>query len=161
MKLDLARLPVVEGVVAFLVLMIGVTFFFAFKATSGEEGQTVSSFPTSSASSPAASVAPGGTTVVLHDNKFDPNEASVQAGTTATIQIRNDGKAQHNMHLAGQGGDFTEDFCTGSADPCSSPNRIKGGETATLTWQVPNSPGELNFRCDFHPQEMTGKIKIQ
>jgi len=161
MKPDLAKLPVAEGVVGFLVIMIIVTFIGAFSATSGEEGETMSAPATSGSATPAASTSPGGTTVVLHDNRFDPNELTVQAGATATIQITNDGKSPHNMHIAGPGGDFTEDFCAGSADPCSNPNTVRAGQTATLTFQAPSSAGEVNFRCDFHPQEMTGKIKVQ
>src|SRR5213594_3934778 len=161
MRPDLARLPVAEGVVGFLIVMIIVTFVGAFSATSGSEGKAGSASATPG-SSPGVSASPGGpTTVVLHDNRFDPEELTVQAGTSATIQIRNDGKAPHNMHIAGQGGDFTEDFCTGTGDPCSNPNTIRAGQTATVAWQVPSSAGEVNFRCDFHPQEMTGKIKIQ
>ena len=160
---DLTKLPVAEGVVGFLVLTLIVAFVGAFSATSGSEGGTVSTSATpGGSSSPGVSPSPGGPlTVVLHDNRFEPNELTVQAGTTATIQIRNDGKTPHNMHIAGQGGDYTEDFCTGSGDPCSNPNSVRAGQTATLTFQAPGSGGEVNFRCDFHPQEMTGKIKVQ
>ena len=160
---DLTRLPVAEGVVGFLVLTIIVAFVGAFSATSGSKGAAVSASATpGGSSSPGASPSPGGPlTVVLHDNRFDPNELTLPAGTTVTIQIRNDGKTPHNMHIAGPGGDYTEDFCTGTGDPCSNPNTIRAGQTATVAWQVPSSAGEVNFRCDFHPQEMTGKIKVQ
>jgi len=162
MKLDLARLPVAEGVIGFLIVMIIVSFVGAFSATSGSEGKAVSASPSSGGSSPGASPSPGGPlTIVLHDNRFDPNEITVQAGSSVTLQIRNDGKTQHNMHVAGSGGDYTEDFCRGTADPCSNPNSVRAGQTATLTFQAPGSSGEVKFRCDFHPQEMTGKIKIQ
>jgi plastocyanin len=162
MKLDLAKLPVAEAVVGFLVLMIIVSFVGAFSATSGSEGAAVSASPTSGSSSPGPSGSPGGpTSVVMHDNRFDPNDITVPAGTTVTVQIRNDGKTPHNLHVAGQGGDYTEDFCTGTGDPCSDPNTVRAGQTATLTYQAPSSAGEINFRCDFHPQEMTGKIKVQ
>ena len=162
MRPDLARLPVAEGVVGFLIVMIIVTFVGAFSATSGSEGEAVSASPAPGSSSPVASASPGGgLTVVLHDNRFDPNEITVQAGATGTIQIKNDGKSPHNMHIAGAGGDYTEDFCQGTGDPCSDPNTVRAGQTATLTFQAPSSSGEVNFRCDFHPQEMTGKIKVQ
>jgi plastocyanin len=156
-------LPVAEGVVGFLVLMIIVAFVGAFSATSGSEGGAVSTSATpGGTSSSGASPSPGGAnTVVLHDNRFDPNEITVQAGSSVTLQIRNDGKTPHNMHVASAGGDYTEDFCTGSGDPCSSPNTVRAGQTATLTFQAPGSGGEVKFRCDFHPQEMTGKIKVQ
>jgi plastocyanin len=162
MKLDIAKLPVAEAVIGFLVVMIIVAFVGAFSATSGsDEGEAVSASPTSGAS-PGASASPGGAlAVTMHDNRFDPNEITVQAGAAATIQIKNDGKSPHNMHIAGPGGDYTEDFCAGTGDPCSNPNQVRAGQTATLTYQVPASAGEVDFRCDFHPQEMTGKITIQ
>lgn len=162
MKFDLTRLPVLEAVVGFLVLMLIVTFVGAFAATDGGgEGEAVTESPTPANGSPGPSASPGGPIpVVMRDNSFDPDELTVQAGSTATFEITNDGNALHNMHIAGPGGDYTEDFCEG-ADPCSDPNQIRGGQSATLTWQVPPSPGELDFRCDFHPSEMTGTITIE
>src|SRR4029450_8527562 len=161
MKVDLARLPVAEAVIGFLVVMIIVAFVGAFSATSeGDEGEAVSASPTPGGST-SAPASPGGLAVTVHDNRFDPDAITVQAGSTATIQITNDGKSPHNMHIAGSGGDYTEDFCTGSGDPCSDPNTVRAGQSATLTWQVPSSSGEVDFRCDFHPQEMTGKITVQ
>ncbi len=164
MKFDLTRLPVLEGIIGFLVLMLIVTFIGAFSATQsgGEEGAVAGSTTPAASPSPGESPSPGGPIpVALRDNSFDPNELTVQAGGTATFEITNNGRALHNMHIAGPGGDFTEDFCEGGADPCSDPNQIRGAQTATLTWQVPPTPGEVDFRCDFHPSEMTGTITIQ
>src|SRR3989475_6716023 len=109
MRPDLTRLPVAEGVVGFLVLMIIVAFIGAFSATSGSKGAAVSASATpGGSSSPGASPSPGGPlTVVLRDNRFDPNELTLPARTTATIQIRNDGKTPPNLHIAGPGGDYT------------------------------------------------------
>ena len=162
MKFDLTRLPVLEAIIGFLVLMLIVTFVGAFAATDGGgEGEAVTASPTPADGSPGPSPSPGGPIpVVLRDNSFDPDELTVQAGSTATFEITNDGNALHNLHIAGRGGDYTEDFCEG-ADPCSDPNQIRGGQSATLTWEVTPSPGEVDFRCDFHPSEMTGTITIE
>jgi plastocyanin len=168
MKLDITKLPVVEGVIAFFVIVLGVTFAGAFAATdSGGEGAAVAESPTPQETAEATpsdggTPAPGGPIpIVMHDNRFDPNEFTTAAGGTVTFDITNEGRALHNMHLAGEGGDFTEDFCEGGGDPCSDPNQVRGGQTATLTWQVPAGPGEVDFRCDFHPTEMTGSITIK
>jgi plastocyanin len=164
MKLDITKLPVVEGVVAFLILTIIVTFAGAFAATDGSgEGEAVSESPTpGETGSPGPSPSPGGPiAVVMQDNSFDPEDITVKAGTTATFELTNDGSAIHNMHIAGPEGDYTEDFCDGSGDPCSEPPRISGGQTGTLTWDVPPSAGEVDFRCDFHPADMTGTITIE
>ena len=164
MKIDLAKLPVVEAVVGFLIVAIGLTFAGAFAATDGSgEDAAVSASPTAGdTGSPGASPSPGGPPqVTMQDNSFDPDEITVPAGSTVTFDITNDGSAIHNMHIAGPDGDYTEDFCEGGGDPCSDPNRVRGGDAATLTWDVPPSPGEVDFRCDFHPQQMTGKITIE
>jgi plastocyanin len=167
MKLDIAKLPIVEGVIAFFVIVLGVTFAGAFAATdSGGESAAVAESPTPEANgpTPANGETPsrgGPVQVVMQDNSFDPDELTVAAGGTATFEITNDGSALHNMHIAGEGGDFTEDFCEGGGDPCSDPNQVRGGQTATLTWQVPAEPGEVDFRCDFHPDVMTGTITIE
>ena len=165
MKLDITKLPVDAAVAAFFIAVIGLTFAAAFAATDdGSQGEAVSESPSATASpGPDGTPPPDGggpIEVTMLDNRFDPEEITVQAGTTATFELTNDGRAIHNMHIAGEGGEFTEDFCDGSGDPCSDPNRVTGGQTATLTWEVPDSPGEVDFRCDFHA-EMTGAITIE
>jgi plastocyanin len=167
MKIDIAKLPVVEAVVGFFIVVIIVTFIGAFSATGSGADEAASVSPTARETprdggtpSPDGDGA-GPIAVTMTDNSFDPKEITVSAGSPVTFDITNDGGAIHNMHIAGPDGDYTEDFCEGGADPCSDPNRVRGGETATLTWEVPGSPGEVDFRCDFHPQQMTGKITIE
>jgi plastocyanin len=170
MKFDITKLPVVEGVIAFFVIVLGVTFAGAFAATdSGGEDAAVAESPTpretpenGATPSNGGTPSPGGPIqVVMQDNSFDRDELTVAADTTATFEITNEGNALHNMHIAGEGGDYTEDFCEGGGDPCSDPNQVRADEIATLTWQVPAEPGEVDFRCDFHPVEMTGTITIR
>jgi plastocyanin len=168
MKLDITKLPVVEAVIGFLVLATALTFVGAFAATGGgAEEDVVSGSP-----SPSETSRPGGTPspdgdgngpieVAMQDNSFDPDEITVEAGSTVTLDITNEGRAIHNLHIAGLDGEFTEDFCEGGADPCSVPNRVRGGETASFTWEVPDATGEVDFRCDFHAQQMTGTITIE
>jgi plastocyanin len=164
MRLDLAKLPVLEGVIAFLGLMVVITFVGAFAATGdGGESSAVSESPTPRESPPPDGSPPptGNIAIAMHDNSFDPNEITVAAGESVTFDISNEGRALHNMHIAGEGGDYTEDFCEGGGDPCSDPNRLAAGETGTLVWDVPDVTAEVDFRCDFHPREMTGTITIE
>jgi plastocyanin len=164
MKIDITKLPVVEGVIAFFIIVLGVTFAGAFAATdSGGEGAAVAESPTPQETpGNGATPSPGGPIqVAMLDNSFDPDELTVAAGSTAAFEITNEGDALHNMHIADEGGEYTEDFCEGGGDPCSDPNQVRGGQAATLTWQVPAEPGEVDFRCDFHPTEMTGTITIE
>ncbi len=161
MKLDLTRLPVLEMVVGFLLLALIITFVGAFMATDGGgEEEIVQASPTPASPTPGGS--PTGTfALTLRDNKFDPTQFTATAGASVTFDIINQGKALHNMHISPSGDAFPEALCTGSGDPCSSPSRIKGGETATLEWTAPPSPGVYQFRCDFHPTEMKGTITVQ
>jgi plastocyanin len=169
MKFDITRMPVIEGVIAFFIIVLGITFAGAFAATdSGGEGAAVDSPTPQEAPDNGATPSngetppPGGPIqVIMQDDSFDPDAATVAAGSTVVFEITNEGDSSHNMHIAGEGGDYTEDFCEGEGDPCSDPNQVRGDETATLTWQVPPGPGEVDFRCDFHPSDMTGTITIE
>ena len=98
-----------------------------------------------------------------HDNKFDQTELTLAAGTDVTIPLTNNGTAVHNLHVAGENGEFADAFCSvGGPDPCSDPSRVPGGDTGTLTFTVPNTPGaKIPYRCDFHVNEMTGTITVQ
>jgi plastocyanin len=167
LKVDIAKLPIAEAVIGFLVVVIIITFVGAFAATDdGSQGEASSNSPDAETPTPGPDGTPppdgeGPIPVALHDNSFDPEEITVQAGSAVTFDLTNEGNAIHNMHIAGPEGDYTEDFCAGGGDPCSDPNRISGGDTATLTWQVPDAPGDVEFRCDFHAADMTGTITIE
>src|SRR5947209_2871997 len=134
MKLDLTRLPVLEMIVGFLLLAIGVTFAGAFAATGGGGGgEAVSASPTATpGQSPSGS--PTGNPYALHltDNKFDTTGFKLSAGASVTFQITNDGKATHDMHIAGPDGAYDT-----SDDAKSDPDAIRGGKTATLKWTAP------------------------
>jgi plastocyanin len=164
MKIDLARLPVAEMVIVFLVAVLAVTFIAAFGAVSGGGGgKAVSESPAATAS-PGGSPTPGGGTIAVSigDYFFDPNGITVAAGQTVTFEVTNKGTAIHNMHVGGADGEYKDDFCKkGGADPCSGPNTVSGGASATLVWDVPNSPGQFPFRCDFHPDQMKGTITVK
>ncbi len=164
MKLDLTKLPVGEMLIGFLMAALVVTFVGAFMATdsgTGKEAPPASATPGASPS-PGASPTGGGLAVTMRDNKFEPSELTVAAGSTVTINLTNSGTATHNMHIAGTGNKYGVSFCEpGGAEPCSDPNIVAGSSTATLAWKVPATSGKIDFRCDFHPTEMKGTITIQ
>lgn len=94
--------------------------------------------------------------VTLTDNAFDKTDLNVSAGAVLTVSLTNEGAAIHNMRIAGQDGEFdTND------DAVSDPDMLSAGETATVEWMVPGEAGDYDFRCDFHPTEMTGTITIR
>jgi plastocyanin len=160
MRLD--KLPLGEAIVGFLLVALVVTFLVARHEVASTDNEAAAGSPTASAA-PSGSTAPGQVEITMTDNKFDNTELTVAAGADVTIPITNNGSAVHNVHIAGEGGNFAADFCTASgSDPCSDPTRIAGGATGTLTFTVPNTPGaEIPYRCDFHPTEMKGTVKVQ
>jgi plastocyanin/heme-degrading monooxygenase HmoA len=99
----------------------------------------------------------GGDVIVsMGDNFFDPKDIGVAAGAEVTFQLTNNGIAIHNMRIAGEDGEYN----TGD-DTVSDPAIVSGGGTATLDWTAPGGAGDLIFRCDFHPIDMTGTIAVE
>ncbi len=102
--------------------------------------------------------------IIMGDNFFEfggeqAPTVTVPAGAETTFEIVNDGSAIHNMHVAA-GADFASDTCdAGEEDPCSDPNIISGGDTATIAIEL--EAGEYPFRCDFHKDEMTGTLVVE
>ena len=156
MKLD--RLPIGEGLVGFLLVMLLVTFVLARQEigdpdTSAADGAS----PTASAG-PTGSTAPGAVEITMTDNKFDHTELSVAANTAVTIPLTNKGAAIHNVHVAGA--TFSATFCTAAGpEPCSNPTRLAGGATGTISFNLP--AGTYQFRCDYHTSEMKGTLTVK
>lgn len=104
--------------------------------------------------------------IVMGDNFFVYNdvtapEIGVAAGQELTFEITNGGRALHNMHIGDTGGNFAVEFCAvGDPEPCSDPDEIFAGDTATITFRL-DEPGTYSFRCDFHPLEMVGTIRVE
>lgn len=162
MRRDITSLPVGGMVIGFLLGILIIAFTFAFIVVQGEEeevpqeGEEVAATPTEVAETPTA--APSGLTIAVSmgDNFFDPDEITVPAGATVTFDLTNGGQAIHNMRIAGLDGEYdTED------DTVSDPDIVRPGETAVLTWTAPSEPGEIIFRCDFHPIDMVGRIIVE
>ncbi len=88
---------------------------------------------------------------------FEPAAFIVNTGQQVTFNITNEGQSWHNMRVDGGDGAF------GTADDTLSDHepRFLPGDTGTLVWTAPDSPGEIQFRCDFHPDVMIGSIKVQ
>ncbi len=111
------------------------------------------------ATEPAGPDNGGGTTITMTDNAFEQTNLTAPAGEEAVFTVVNDGAAIHNVHVAIDG-DFAEDFCTtGGEAPCTDPARISAGGEGTLTFTL--EAGDYDFRCDFHPTEMTGTLTVE
>jgi plastocyanin len=156
MKIDLTKLPVGEAVIGFLLVATIVTFVLAFRWVDdqGEDEEPVAS----ETSAPTGDGPPAGNEVAISmdDNFFDPDAVSVAAAQEITFNLTNDGSAIHNMVIAGPDGEYNTDD-----DAVSDPEIVNGGDTAVLTWTSPAEPGDIDFRCAFHPDQMTGVITVQ
>lgn len=162
MRLD--RLPIDAAVVGFLITAMIVAFALAFTVVDlGDSESADGGDDTTETASGSPTGGPGELVIVMSDNAFDPEELSVPAGETVTINVENHGASIHNVHIADENGDYADAFCDESAPgACSDPDRVGGGSTATITWEVPDAPGtEIPFRCDYHSTEMKGTITIQ
>ena len=94
--------------------------------------------------------------LTMGDNSFEPTEFTVGGGNTITLRISNSGTQIHNVRLAGADNEYiTED------DALSLPTLVYGDEAATLDWTAPGPGGTFDFRCDFHPAAMVGKITVE
>ena len=94
--------------------------------------------------------------VSMGDNFFEPNEFPVKTGQKVTFNITNGGAAIHNMRVAGADNEYNTDD-----DALSDPSQLSAGDTGTLEWTAPNKAGEIDFKCEFHPTDSTGIIKVE
>ncbi len=107
----------------------------------------------------------GEVTMEMGDNFFrlddqSPPTLQVSIGQEVTIDLVNNGVAIHNMHVAGVDNVYDVAFCNvGGDEPCSDPDVMASGDTGTMTFRF-DQAGTFNFRCDFHPIEMTGQIVV-
>jgi plastocyanin len=88
-------------------------------------------------------------------NFFELAQFTVSPGQEVTFNIANDGIAIHNMRIDGGDGEYD----TGD-DTVSDPELFQAGDAGTLAWTAPDEPGEIIFRCDFHPLDMIGTISV-
>lgn len=89
---------------------------------------------------------PGGSglEIVATDNEFSTSELSAPAGQEATLELINEGNSLHNWAIPDQ--DITTEL-------------IPGGETSTVTFTL--EPGEYDYLCEVHPQQMSGTLIVE
>jgi plastocyanin len=105
--------------------------------------------------SPTPSPATGGNniTVTASGMAFDTSTITVSAGAHLTITfINNDNGIPHNMA-----------FYTSSAATTViyQGARTTGVSKVTYTFDAPATPGTYFFRCDVHPNTMTGQFIVR
>ena len=93
--------------------------------------------------------------VTMRDNTFSATSLTVPVGQQVAINLDNKGTAIHNLRIAGPDGKFD----TGD-DIVSNPDSIRAGASGTVTFTLA-SAGTFDYRCDFHPTEMKGKVTVK
>lgn len=132
------------------------TYYFRSDPNAG----LIGNFTVTSASAPVttATTAPpsGGKTVpvtlVAKNIAFDRSTISVPAGSTVVMTfVNNDLNVQHNFAL------YTDSKAT---TKIFSGDFVTGVKTVTYTFTAPSTPGSYFFRCDTHPEIMTGTFIV-
>jgi plastocyanin len=93
--------------------------------------------------------------VTMTDTGNIPNDYTVAAGSTLTLNFANIGTAAHNVRVAGEDNQYNT-----SDDTVSVPDPIIAGGKGKLTWKAPSKAGVYNFKCDYHPA-LTGTITVK
>jgi plastocyanin len=96
-----------------------------------------------STSSKTASESEGSNEVEMYDNYFDPKTITGKPGAKVTIELKNEGSAEHTFTIDSENVD----------------EEIEGGEDGKVTVTIPKS-GSLEFYCKYHKGlGMTGTLK--
>ena len=84
---------------------------------------------------------------------FDTDTITVPAGAEVTIVFDNqDDGIPHNVAV------YTD---SSAAEEIFVGETITGPETITYTFTAPEEPGTYFFRCDVHPEAMTGDFVVE
>ncbi len=105
----------------------------------------------------AATTAAGGevaTVDIAADSMaFDTSTITVPAGAEVTMVFDNqDDGIPHNVAVY---------MDSSAAEEIFVGETITGPETTTYTFTAPEEPGTYFFRCDVHPQQMTGDFIVE
>ncbi len=106
---------------------------------------------TNPASSTTASVAPVTVKLVAQNMAFDQSTIRVQAGAQVTLIFDNKDSVSHNFAL----------YTDSSAATAIFKGDVVSAKTITYQFTAPSTVGTFFFRCDIHPQAMTGKFIVQ
>jgi plastocyanin len=85
----------------------------------------------------------GGASLTAVDFAFEPTSLSVSRGDT--IAVTNEGEATHTFTVE-EGEEHLID------------QELAPGDSADVTVDI--EPGEYEFYCEFHPEEMTGTLTV-
>ncbi|MEN6342251.1 MAG: PQQ-dependent sugar dehydrogenase [Methanospirillum sp.] len=115
--------------------------------------------PTATATGTTATATPTGTTggsvavtLTAKNIAFSTNSITVPAGSTVTLTfVNNDSGVPHNFAV------YTD---ASAATSIFRGQIVTGPGTTTYTFTAPGAPGTYFFRCDVHPETMTGSFVV-
>lgn len=112
--------------------------------------------PATTTAPPATTTTPaaGGTvqlTLTARNIAFDESTITVPAGSRIVMTFNNMDATVHNFAL------YTDLHAT---TPIFVGDFITGPRTVTYTFTAPSTPGNYFFRCDVHPETMTGTFTV-
>ena len=91
-------------------------------------------------------------TITAKNMAFDRATLSAPAGSTVVLTfVNNDANVPHNVA-------FYTDTSAGSRIYVGE--IVDGVRTVTYTFTAPSTPGRYFFRCDVHPETMTGTFVV-
>ncbi|MEE8346929.1 MAG: cupredoxin domain-containing protein [Dehalococcoidia bacterium] len=163
MKLDVAKLPLGEALIVFVLVAVVVTFLLAFtlppdagiEGVEPVDGEAVAELSPTAEETPTDGGSAGeGTTVeiaMIPVLAFDTADVTVSAGQPVTLTADNtDPGIPHNWAV------YTDD----SASELIAGTPICTDCTETITFDAP-APGDYFFRCDIHPIQMVGTFTVE
>jgi plastocyanin len=124
----------------------------------GDGTPTPAASPTETATgSPTPTESPTGgegepVEVEAEDIAFQVSEITVAAGSQVTIEFNNRDDVPHNFAVY-ESEEAAEEIFSGEVLP--------GPAETTYTFQAPADPGDYFFRCDVHPDQMTGTLVVE
>ena len=118
-------------------------------AENGENGQNGGGDGGPTGAPPSGSV---GLQLVAVNITFEPETLSADAGAPVFLEMDNqDAGVPHNFSLYADRG-YTQAVFTGDL--------VTGVVTENYEFDAPSTPGEYYFRCDVHPDTMTGVFNV-
>jgi plastocyanin len=122
--------------------------------------QLVKTAPTVSAGGGPATIGAAGqpvsVTLAAKELHFDKSQIAVAAGAELTVTFDNqDAGVSHNLAV------YPSARQTTPGDRIAGLDTFAGPAKMDLKFTVPTKPGKYFYRCDVHPDTMTGQLAVQ
>ncbi len=110
--------------------------------------------PTEAASSETAEAGAEAQVQLTAENiAFDKDTITVPAGSHVVVESTNNDSVPHN---------FAVYVSESAEEQIFVGERVTGpNETITYEFDAPSEPGDYFFRCDVHPQQVTGQLVVE